>query len=274
MSTALLLVGGVSFVAWLALRSVFRSWLYDRVITRMTAQWYRQVLERVPSGAKVLDVGIGTGTALVAYGNDKLLRSRRLRVHGCAADAARADAAHVAHAPSAHSVDYDGDYVEQCAKTMRSAALDDIVSVELASIYDFHSECVLRRAQFVALALRALTFSVLARTGRERYDAVYFSGSLMIMPDPAAALTHCASLLAPNGRIYLTQTFEEKRNRVLEWTKPLLKHLTTIDFGQVTYEHQFLAQVEQTNLRIVENSSFGDTKSTRRTYRLVILEPQ
>jgi len=36
---------------------------------------------------------------------------------------------------------------------------------------------------------------------------------------------------------------QEKPNALLELFKPLLKFLTTIDFGQVTYEAQFLAMV-------------------------------
>jgi len=31
------------------------------------------------------------------------------------------------------------------------------------------------------------------------YDCIYFSGSLMIMPDPVAALVHVQSLLRPRG---------------------------------------------------------------------------
>jgi hypothetical protein len=58
----------------------------------------------------------------------------------------------------------------------------------------------------------------------------------MIMPDPVKALTHVSSLLKPNGTIYVTQTFEKKKNFILEVLKPLLKYILTIDFGQVTYE--------------------------------------
>jgi ubiquinone/menaquinone biosynthesis C-methylase UbiE len=71
------------------------------------------------------------------------------------------------------------------------------------------------------------------------YDAAYFSGSFMLLPDPPAALRHVAGLLTPGGRVYLTQTFEHERSRVLDIVKPLLRFVTTIDFGRVTYEPEF-----------------------------------
>ena len=43
----------------------------------------------------------------------------------------------------------------------------------------------------------------------------------------------------PGGRLYFTQTFEHERSRAVEILKPLLRLVTTIDFGQVTYEADF-----------------------------------
>ena len=42
--------------ARIPLRSAVRAWVYDRVIAGMTAAWYRQVLARLPDGARLLDV--------------------------------------------------------------------------------------------------------------------------------------------------------------------------------------------------------------------------
>ena len=57
--------------------------------------------------------------------------------------------------------------------------------------------------------------------------------------DPPAALRHVRSLLVPDGRIYFTQTFEHTPSRAVETLKPLLRLLTTIDFGRVTYGADF-----------------------------------
>ena len=48
----------------------FSPLIYDVIIVNMTARWYAAVLAQLgahlPAGARVLDVGIGTGSALAA----------------------------------------------------------------------------------------------------------------------------------------------------------------------------------------------------------------
>ena len=68
-----------------------RAWVYDIVIVAMTTKWYRKVLQQLPKNAHVLDVGIGTGSAL--FNNLDLIHSKGLKVTG---------------------IDYDNDYVIKC----------------------------------------------------------------------------------------------------------------------------------------------------------------
>ena len=56
----------LAVVALLVLINRLSPLIYDIVIVKMTALWYRSVLDRLPRGARVLDVGIGTGSALAA----------------------------------------------------------------------------------------------------------------------------------------------------------------------------------------------------------------
>ena len=195
-----------------------RAWIYDRALLPLTTGWYRAVLERLPKGARLLDVGIGTGGALA--GNAALLRERDVSVVG---------------------VDIDAAYVEAAKKRMTEVGLSDRVDVRLQSIYDF------------------------AETG---FDAAYFSASFMLMPDPEAALAHVLSLLNPGGRVFFTQTFQERSSPLMERLKPLLKTVTTVDFGQVTYEPEFLAVLEKAGLAIDENATLGRKRDW--TYRLVV----
>lgn len=63
------------------------------------------------------------------------------------------------------------------------------------------------------------------------FDAVYFSGSWSLMPSPVEALRVAAKLCKKDGLIYVTQTFQKQRSPFMRRVKPLLKYVTTIDFG-------------------------------------------
>lgn len=166
-----------------------RGLIYDAAIVPLTGGWYRAVLERLPDRCRLLDVGIGTGSALVT--NAEMVVSKDITVTG---------------------VDIDAAYVERCNRAVERSGLSDRVVARRESIYDH-------------------------RGGP--YDAAYFSASFMLLPDPPGALRHVASLLTPGARLYFTQTFEHERSRLVEILKPLLRLVTTIDFGQVTYEPDF-----------------------------------
>ena len=198
-----------------------RAWIYNRALLPLTSKWYAAVLERLPDGARLLDVGIGTGGALIR--NQETLRAKNVEVVG---------------------IDIDEDYVRQCQKSIDKNNLSDIVRVELQSVYDFNEG---------------------------DFDAIYFSASFMLLPDPDGALEHVSGLLGQNGRLYFTQTIEESRSRLMEKGKPLLKKLTSIDFGKVTYENDFLATMASGGVALIENTSLGGNKA--RSYRLFVGEP-
>jgi cyclopropane fatty-acyl-phospholipid synthase-like methyltransferase len=198
-----------------------RSATYDAAIVGMTADWYRAVLGRLPSGCRLLDVGIGTGAALLA--NAALLLEKDLRVTG---------------------VDVDAAYVERCRRALARHGLEDRVAVRLESI-DAHA----------------------ARP----YDAVYFSGSFMLMPNPVGTLRHVRSLVVRGGPVYFTQTFEHRRSRAVELAKPWLRRLSGIDFGRVTYEADFRATLAEAGYHAVELEPLRP--GPRRTAVLVVARP-
>ena len=195
-----------------------RAWIYDKAIGPLTGKWYGSVLDHVGQNCHLLDVGIGTGVALVE--NAGLVRSKRLCITG---------------------VDIDRDYVKRAQLSMYKNDLVENVDVILESVYDHQGG---------------------------PYDAVYFSASFMLMPDPARALKHVSALLKPGGRIFFTQTFQDRRSKFAERAKPLLKKLTTIEFGTVTYQEDFLAVLEDANQEVLELSTMARKGS--RSYRLAI----
>jgi SAM-dependent methyltransferase len=204
--------------ARIPVRSAIRAWVYDRVIAGMTAKWYRQVLERLPDGARLLDVGIGTGAALARCAD--VVRAKNLTVIG---------------------LDIDRDYLACCQAALGRAGLTEQVTPVLGSVYDH-------------------------RGGP--YDAVYFSASLMLLPDPVAAIAHVSTLLAPGGRLFSTQTFHHRRSPLLERAKPLAQHVTTIHFGRVTYEHEFRKAFADAGIELEELTTMHYTR--RWSYRLAV----
>jgi ubiquinone/menaquinone biosynthesis C-methylase UbiE len=198
-----------------------RGLIYDAAILPLTTKWYAEVLSRLPDGARLLDVGIGTGGALVR--NAEIVRAKDLRVVG---------------------VDIDAAYIARCQKQVAEAGLSDRVEARLESVTDHAGG---------------------------PYDAVYFSASFMLMPDPPAVLRHVIGLLSPEGRVYFTQTFQDRRSQLLEKAKPLLGKVTTIEFGRVTYEEDFRETVAAGGLDLTELVTM-DTSGSR-SYRLAVGVP-
>lgn len=181
---------------------MIRGYVYDALILRLTTRWYAEVLRRVPEGAALLDVGIGTAGALLA--NADLARRKRLRVTG---------------------IDIDADYVERARRKLRDSPLAELAEVRRESVYDHQGG---------------------------PYGAVYFSGSFMLLPEPERALRHCGARLDPGGRIYLTLTIQQQPARWMEVLKPMLKRVTSIDFGRVTYEDELRAHIRAAGLELEE----------------------
>ena len=133
------------------------------------------------------------------------------------------------------------------------------------------------------------------------YDAIYFSGSFMLLPDRTACLKHLLPQLKPEGlrgvwrqhedsrrlgpahraspgdarcaptrpeagRIYFTQNFQLHPSPILEVIKPLLALVTTIDFGSVTYPAAFLRHLQDAGLTVnmeeVISTSASSTSSS------------
>lgn len=194
-----------------------RGLIYDLTFRKLTIGWYAQVLRRLPDGARLLDIGIGTAGALSE--NAPLVQDKGLKITG---------------------VDIDPDYVRRARRNIAKAGLSDRVDVLLESIYDHKGG---------------------------PYDAAYFSASFMLLPDPVGALHHISELLSDDGRLFFTQTFENKRSVVVEKAKPLLKKVTTIDFGAVTYREDFERTLDEGGVGIVHAEDLKVGRS--RTYRLV-----
>ena len=61
----------------------------------------------------------------------------------------------------------------------------------------------------------------------------------------------------------------------LSLLKPLLKYLTTIDFGQLVFEPEVVRIVEAAGMRVVENVVIPNSVNTPlQVARLLVVQPQ
>jgi len=201
---------------------MFRSTIYDITFAQLTARWYREVLERVPEHAHLLDVGVGTASALTR--SAAIIRRRQLRVTG---------------------IDIDADYIARGLQHVRRTELEDHVRLRLESVYDHQGG---------------------------PYDAAYFSASFMLLEMPEKALRAVGALLKPGGCIIFTQTFSERRSRLIEIAKPLLGKLTTVEFGRVTYEEEFLHTLDRGGLTLEDFVVMSS--NAMQSFRLAIARPR
>lgn len=219
------LTGAVALARWKAAE------IYDMVIIHMTERWYAEVLGRLGDGQRVLDIGIGTGSALCAPANAQLVREKRLAFVG---------------------VDYEARYVAKAKAVASSAGLSEHVAVHCRSVYEE---------------------SLGADLGRD-FDCAYFSGSFSLMPDPPAALKSVARMLKPGGVIVITQTYQRRSLPLLSVVKPLMKYITTIDFGQLVFEHEVVGLVEGAGMTIEENVVIPrSVDNSLQVARLLVVRP-
>ncbi len=121
-------------------------------------------------------------------------------------------------------LDINRHYLEHCRKLIRVFGLESQVDVRHQSVTTYDPP---RQAY---------------------YDYIFFGMSFMLLDDQKAVLERAKKWLKPQGEVIFFQTMFKNRSKVMEFIKPRLKFLTTVDFGRVTYESDFYALLDQENL--------------------------
>jgi alpha-N-acetylglucosaminidase len=85
------------------------------------------------------------------------------------------------------------------------------------------------------------------------FDFILFSMSFMLFKNQGSVLDRIKHYLKSDGEIVFFQTMFKERFGFMEFIKPKLKYITTIDFGKVTYEKDFFSLIKEKNLSISQD---------------------
>ena len=137
-------------------------------------------------------------------------------------------------------IDYNPYYISAAQSSIDEHGMADYITVHCIDLYD---------GDALKTVIQNQTKGESEGDGFGLVDVVYFSGSFSLLPDPKGGLlsvmpllrkktdttttTTNASATNTTGRVYITQTYQKHVLPLLSNVKPLIKYLTTIDFGQL-----------------------------------------
>jgi alpha-N-acetylglucosaminidase len=75
----------------------------------------------------------------------------------------------------------------------------------------------------------------------------------MLFKDKQLVLDRIKDYIKPGGKIVFFQTMFKERFRFMEFIKPKLKYVTTIDFGNITYEKDFLNLLNKNRMSVSQD---------------------
>ncbi|MCA1743893.1 MAG: class I SAM-dependent methyltransferase [Desulfonatronovibrio sp.] len=145
-------------------------------------------------------------------------------------------------------LDINRHYLEHCRKLINEYSLENQVNVIHESILKFTppENC--------------------------RYDYVLFGQSFMLMDQQDEILERTKNWLKPEGKVVFFQTMFKNKSKLMEFVKPRLKFLTTVDFGKVTYEKDFYKLLDQGNFCSCEDKLLKKNVF-KGEHRLIVTKP-
>ena len=157
-------------------------------------------------------------------------------------------------------IDYDLDYIIHARRSIEKHSLEDYIQVAHRSVYDIWNRNPLSTTSTSTSSTSTKNDTIKIKTNS--FDAIYFSGSFSLLPDPIGALQAVMPFLkkegqrkqtttdgngneydddssvASCGNIYITQTYQRCTPPFLPYLKPVMKYFTSIDFGALITEKQ------------------------------------
>jgi alpha-N-acetylglucosaminidase len=134
-----------------------------------------------------------------------------------------------AKALSITGLDVHREYLSRCDQLIKAYALQEYIRTELTPVEAY------------------------APPSAGYFDVILFSMSFMLLGDPRCVLRRIRPWLAPTGEVIFVQTMFSHVSRFVEFVKPRLKYVTTIDFGRAIYAPDFFRLLRSEGLQVVEN---------------------
>jgi ubiquinone/menaquinone biosynthesis C-methylase UbiE len=108
---------------------------------------------------------------------------------------------------------------------------------------------------------------------RNHFDFILFSMSFMLFENQELVLDRVRHWLKPSGKVLFFQTMFRKKSPFIEFIKPRLKYFTTIDFGRITYDEEFLSMLKRKKVSVDEDRLIKKEWFSGE-YRLIISTPE
>jgi alpha-N-acetylglucosaminidase len=126
-------------------------------------------------------------------------------------------------------LDVNRDYLRQCDRLIGAYSLHEYIRTELTPVEAY------------------------APPAPGCFDRILFSMSFMLLKDPRLVLRRIRPWLAAGGQVVFVQTMFRNGSRLLDFVKPRLKYVTTVDFGRAIYEQDFLRLLRTEGLEITDD---------------------
>ncbi|WP_052507146.1 class I SAM-dependent methyltransferase [Desulfonatronovibrio magnus] len=146
-------------------------------------------------------------------------------------------------------LDINKHYLEHCRKLISEYSLENQVQVIQESVLKF------------------------TPPNNINFDYVFFGQSFMLMSEQKEILEKTKQWLKPEGKVVFFQTMFKNKSKLMEFVKPRLKFLTTVDFGKVTYEKEFYKLLSEGNFSSCEDKLLKKNVF-KGEHRLIITQPQ
>lgn len=145
-------------------------------------------------------------------------------------------------------IDINKTYLNQCNGYIECFNLEDHIQIQNAPIEQYEPPA------------------------RPYFDYILFSMSFMLFEDQRLVLDRIKSWLKPQGQLVFFQTLFKEKLRLIEFIKPKLNYLTTIDFGRITYEDAFYNLLQEKGVTVVKDRLIKK-EWFKGEYRMIVANP-